>query len=142
MSRSLIAIDFDGTIVDHQYPETGKPVPHAIESIKELQRMGWSVMLWTMRSGETLTEAVNYCERNGIELFCANQNPKQFEWTSSPKLYAQHYIDDAAVGCPLIKNVYRIDGRPMVDWIKILQYFKALKNREREFDARKNQELL
>lgn len=115
-----IAIDFDGTIVDHRYPEIGKPVPGAIDWIKRFQAAGAKVILWTMRSdsrndGPTLTQAVDYLRGNGIELFGVNGNPTQGEWTTSPKAFAHLYIDDAALGCPLRENP-RAGGRPFVDW--------------------------
>ncbi|MCK5019747.1 MAG: hypothetical protein KAS32_22000 [Candidatus Peribacteraceae bacterium] len=110
-------IDFDGTMVDHVYPEIGKPVPGAIEWCKSFMSSGCKIILWTMRSGKELAEAVNYMTENGIELFGVNENPSQHTWTKSPKAYGHIYIDDAAVGCPLIS----IKGynRPCVDWEKI-----------------------
>ena len=114
MNRTL-AVDFDGTIVDHDYPDIGKPVPYAIEWIKCLQAHGVRVSLWTMRSGVELYEAVKYLADNGIVPWAVNTNPEQSEWTDSPKAYAQAYVDDSAVGCPLITNP-RDGGRRMVDW--------------------------
>jgi len=112
-----ICIDFDGTIVDHCYPEIGHPVPMAIETIKVLQGMGNEIILFTMRSGIELAEAVDYLSKNDIELFGVNVNPTQKTWTTSPKAYGHIYIDDAAFGCPM----RLIDGfrRPCVDWVKV-----------------------
>lgn len=116
-----ICIDVDGTIVEHEFPLLGKPVPMALEVMKELQDAGHKLILHTMRSDRTeyndgayLTQAVNYCKENGIELFGANTNPTQKEWTSSPKTYGHIYIDDAALGCPLIHP--NGNARPYVDW--------------------------
>lgn len=109
-----ICVDFDGTIVEHDYPRIGKPVPYAIETIKKLQSMGANIILFTMRSDKTLDEAVKYCNDNGIELYGINRNPSQ-TWTNSPKAYGELYIDDAAVGCPLIST----DSRPYVDWLEV-----------------------
>lgn len=116
----IIAIDFDGTIVDHQYPDIGKEVPGAFQWMKRFQSAGCRLILWTMRSdgarqGPTLTQAVEYCRKNGVEFLGTNQNPEQIDWTSSPKAYAHLYIDDAAFGCPLRINPRR-GGRPFVDW--------------------------
>ena len=108
-----VAIDFDGTIVEHSYPAIGKPVPHALDVMKILQDAGYQLILWTMRSGEELREAVDYCTNNGINLYGINNNPTQSSWTTSPKCYAQIYIDDAALGCPLTLVK---DKRPYVDW--------------------------
>lgn len=115
-----IAIDFDGTIADHRYPDIGAPVPGAFLWLKRFQEAGAKLILYTMRSdspkdGPTLTQAVDFCRRNGVEFFGVNTDPGQSSWTSSPKAYAQIYIDDAALGCPLRENS-RAGGRPMVDW--------------------------
>lgn len=114
-----ICIDFDGTIVDHRFPEIGLPVPGALEWMKEFQAAGAKLILFTMRSdGErnptALSRAVEYLKENGITLYGVNKNPSQVLWTSSPKAYGQVYIDDAAFGCPLIHP----DGfqRPCVNW--------------------------
>lgn len=110
-----IAIDFDGTISDHDYPRIGRPVPGAIEWIKQWKEAGAAIYLWTMRCGAHLDEAVAWCREQGLEFHGVNENPSQKTWTQSPKLYANFYIDDAAFGCPLVVNP-RTDGRPYVDW--------------------------
>lgn len=114
-----ICIDFDGTIVDHRFPELGPPVPGALEWLRKFQEAEAKLILFTMRSdggssGDSLTSAVRYLEENEITLYGVNRNPTQVHWTSSPKAYGQLYIDDAAFGCPLIHP----DGfhRPCVDW--------------------------
>ncbi len=113
MNKSaIIAIDFDGTIVEHKYPAIGAPIKGAIETIKELQARGHKIILWTMRSGKELDEAVAYLQENGITPWGVNQNPEQ-DWSTSPKAYAQIYIDDAALGCPIEKKCF---DRPMVYW--------------------------
>jgi hypothetical protein len=119
-----IGIDFDGTLADHCYPEIGKPVPGAVEGCKELVRRGAKLILFTMRSdseasGPVLTDAVEWCKSQGIELFGVNRNPTQDAWTNSPKAYAHVYVDDAAFGCPLKENP-RSGGRPFVDWSKVM----------------------
>ena len=115
-----IAIDFDGTIVDHRFPRIGNENPGAIRWMKEFQKAGAKLILFTMRSdrpgdGNYLSDAVEYCRNNGVEFFGVNRDPEQDEWTTSPKAYAQLYIDDAAFGCPLRQNP-RMGGKPMVDW--------------------------
>jgi hypothetical protein len=114
-----ICVDFDGTIVDHRFPEIGPPVPGALEWLKKFQNEGAKLILFTMRSdggrsGDSLTRAVNYLKENGISLYGVNKNPTQVHWTNSPKAYGQLYIDDAAFGCPLIHP----EGfqRKCVDW--------------------------
>ena len=112
----IIAIDFDGTIVKHEYPNIGEEVSRAIFWIKKFQEEGAKIILYTMRSDEKLQAAVNYCEKNGIDLWGVNKNPDQYKWTNSNKVYAHAYIDDAAFGCPLISPR---KGRPYADWQKI-----------------------
>jgi len=109
-----ICVDFDGTIVTHEYPRIGRPVHGAIDALKALMKEGHKIILFTMRSGVYLSEAVYYLEENGIELHGVNRNPDQEEWTSSPKAYGQVYIDDASIGCPIY---HPADGsRPYVNW--------------------------
>lgn len=122
MGEIILAVDFDGTIVEHMYPEIGAPVPDAIESLMDFNNFGAKIMLWTMRSGQTLLEAVDYCERNGITLWGVNENPEQ-DWSFSNKQYAHMYIDDAAVGCPLVRPSGR---RPYVDWFPIYEHVMAV----------------
>ncbi len=111
-----ICVDFDGTIVKHEFPKIGEPIPGALESLKVLQKVH-NIILFTMRSGHFLKEAVNYLEKKGIVLYGVNTNPKQLEWTSSPKAFGDAYIDDAAIGCPLIFGKH---FRPYVDWEKVM----------------------
>ena len=109
----IIAIDFDGTCVAHEYPEVGKDIG-AVPVLKKLVERGDQLIPWTTRSGETLQDAVDWFEKNDIPLYGIQKNPDQDSWTSSPKAYAQLYIDDAALGCPL---KYPPNGkRPYVDW--------------------------
>jgi len=117
-----ICLDFDGTVVDHRYPEIGPPVPHAIPWLKKLLRCNAKLILFTMRSdseknGPLLSEAVDYLPGNGITLYGVNRNPEQDRWTSSPKAYGEVYVDDAAFGCPLVQP--KGFARPCVDWKKV-----------------------
>lgn len=114
----IIAIDFDGTIVEHKYPDIGKEVPGAIVSIKRLQEAGAKIVLWTMRSNQELDEAISWLNNKGIILWDVNKNREQGLWTTSPKVYANLYIDDAAVGCPLCTPFKK---RPYVDWKAIMK---------------------
>lgn len=112
----IIAVDFDGTLAEHKYPKIGKQVPGAIETCLQLQECGHKLILLTMRSDDELEEAVEWCRNRGLSgWFGVNENPEQDEWTNSRKVYANHYIDDAAVGCPLVET----DDRPYVDWSKV-----------------------
>lgn len=113
-----VAVDFDGTVVFHEYPDIGQPVPKALDILKRLQ-VDNHIILNTMRGGKELEDAVQWFKQNGINLYGINNNPTQSSWTSSPKVYAQFYIDDAAIGCPLLHDLH---SRPCVDWEKIEKY--------------------
>jgi hypothetical protein len=121
MAKSFrVAVDFDGTIVEHRFPEVGKPVPGALEWLHKWQDAGATLILWTMRSpaqnnyGDCLEPAVAYCEEHGIHFDGVNEGPDDRSWTTSPKVYAHVYVDDAAFGCPL---TFPDNGdRPHVDW--------------------------
>ena len=109
----FVGLDFDGTVVTHDFPDIGKDIG-AISWLLKIQEAGGRIILNTMRSGESLVAAVQFLEDQGVELYGVNQNPSQTSWTSSPKVYAHVYIDDAAFGCPLI---FPDNGkRPYVDW--------------------------
>ena len=132
----IIAVDFDGTCVTHEFPNVGRDIG-AAPVLKALVASGHELILWTMRSdvdkpasddpsiinetGDDLTQAVQWFNDNDIPLWGINENPGQKLWTSSPKAYAELYIDDAALGCPLRKagDV----ARPFVDWNILGEYF-------------------
>ena len=95
-----IAVDFDGTIVEHEYPEIGKEKLFAFQTLKELEKLGALIILWTFRTGKELDEAVEYCRKNGIEFYAVNKNyPEEiFDETVSRKINADIYIDDKNIG--------------------------------------------
>lgn len=116
--KKVIAVDFDGTVVKHRFPEIGEEVPHAVEVLKRLNEAGVRIIVWTMRCGEHLdVHAKEWFEKRGIEVWAYNRNPEQTSWTESPKCYAHAYIDDGAIGCPLIYP--ETNGRPFVDWFAV-----------------------
>ena len=112
-----IAIDFDGTCVTHEFPRIGKDIG-AIPVLKELVEKGHKLILHTMRSGSTLTEAIEWFDAREIPLWSINSNPAQRRWTSSKKIYAHLYIDDTALGAPLILDE-SISSRPFIDWNQV-----------------------
>jgi len=95
-----IAVDFDGTIVEHEYPAIGKDKLFAFETLKELQKHGALLILWTFRAGAELDEAVEYCRVKGIEFYAINRNyPEEvYDSSISRKINADIYIDDKNVG--------------------------------------------
>ena len=118
---NYIAIDFDGTCVTHKYPKIGRDIG-AVSVLKELVESGHKLILNTMRSDLPLAEAVKWFEQNNIPLFGINNNPTQKSWTNSPKVYAHIYIDDAALGTPLLYD--KESGRNYVDWVAVRALLK------------------
>ena len=118
-----IAVDFDGTCVTHDYPKVGKDIG-AAPVLYALYRNGHNIILNTMRDGKELEDAEFWFCENGINLFGSNHNPTQGRWTTSPKVYAHLYIDDAAMGCFLCYNP-EISDRPYVDWKETTSYLHA-----------------
>lgn len=116
MKSQYIGIDFDGTVVKYKYPEIGEVNPGAIECLLDLQAAGHKLILITMRSEDRLAEAVEYLENNGVKLYSVNENPSQKYWTKSNKIFANYYIDDAAIGVPLVSDTI---GKPFVDWDEV-----------------------
>lgn len=124
-----IAIDFDGTCVTHEFPKVGKEIG-AAPVLKKLTDAGHNLILFTMRSdrivagkindnpeiedvyGHFLQDAINWFKKHDIPLYGVNSNPRQ-GWTTSPKAYAQLYIDDAGINAPLI---YSTNKRPYICW--------------------------
>ena len=95
-----IAVDFDGTIVEHKYPAIGEELLFAIETLKELQRRQHLIVLWTFRAGKELDEAVEYCRSRGLEFYAVNKNyPEEvFDDNISRKVNADLFIDDRNFG--------------------------------------------
>ncbi len=109
----IIAVDFDGTIVEHRYPDMGKEIPNAFKVLKKLKADGHILILWTYRSGDELTQAVKFCKRNGFEFYAVNNNSgdEDFDFTYSRKIYADLYIDDRnLLGLPDWNTIYKIVG--------------------------------
>ncbi len=98
--KMIIAVDFDGTIVEHRFPAIGKERLFAFETLKALQRNGHLLILWTFRSGKLLDEAVEYCRKHGIEFYAVNNSYPEEEYTDeiSRKVNADIFIDDRNFG--------------------------------------------
>jgi len=107
----ILAVDFDGTIVEHKYPKIGKALPFAFETLKALQDKGHQIILWTYRSGKELEEAIKFCQSYGIEFYAVNKNypEEQFDSTFPRKIHADIYIDDRNLGgIPSWGEIYRL----------------------------------
>ena len=140
IESKIFAIDFDGTCVTHEFPYVGKDIG-AEPVLKELIENGHKLILYTMRSnknnvfsidnsihavsGNYLSQAVMWFKERNIPLHGIQINPSQTSWTSSPKCYADIYIDDCALGIPLIYGDFdgfgngKFFNRPYVDWKEV-----------------------
>jgi len=103
----IACVDFDGTIVEHAFPKVGKPLPGALETLKELKNAGWKLILFTCREDEGyninkqyLKDAVEFCKENGLEFDGVNESPKDLDFRDNGgrKPYATVYIDDRQFG--------------------------------------------
>lgn len=109
-----IAVDFDGTIVEHRYPDIGKEKPFAIDTLRQLASEGHKIILWTAREGELLEDAVDFCRRRGLVFYAINSDTPEgglsFQGkTSTTKLVADVYIDDRNLGgLPDWGSIYEI----------------------------------
>lgn len=104
-----IAVDFDGTLVENQYPEIGKPVLFAFETLRALQEEGHQLILWTYRCGSKLKEAVDYCESKGITFYAVNKSypEEEYDQQISRKILADLFIDDRNInGLPPWGEIY------------------------------------
>ena len=91
-----IAVDFDGTIVEHRYPRIGEEIPFAVETLKLLQQEKHRLILWSVREGELLDEAIEWCRARGLEFYAANKDYPEEERDHqgfSRKLKADLFIE-------------------------------------------------
>ena len=127
-----IAVDFDGTIVEHEYPKIGKPKLFAFETLKALQKEGHLLVLWTFRAGKPLEEAVRFCAKNGIEFYAVNKSyPEEvFDESISRKIDANVYIDDRNVGgFPGWGEIWHILNPKGLEDDPVQQYKRIQKNK-------------
>ena len=108
----IIAVDFDGTIVEHKYPKIGNEIPFAIETLKKLRDEHHQLILWSVREGELLDEAVEFCRKRGLEFYAVNTNYPEEKGNHqhfSRKLKANLFIDDRNLGgLPDWGTIYRM----------------------------------
>ena len=115
--KAIIAVDFDATIVKDSYPGIGEDNPGAVEVLKELIDNGYRLILFTIRDGNKLEEAIRYCNQKQIDFWGINENPEQEQWSSSDKVFAHIYIDDRGMGVPLTSDGE--DSKPYVNWEEV-----------------------
>lgn len=97
----IIAVDFDGTIVEHRYPRIGEEIPFAVDTLKLLQQEKHRLILWSVREGELLDEAVEWCKARGLEFYAVNKDYPEEQGDHqgfSRKLKADLFIDDRNIG--------------------------------------------
>lgn len=111
----IIAVDFDGTVVKHRYPAIGDEIPFATATLKMLVNDGHKLILWSVREGELLDEAVEWCRKRGVEFWCVNKSyPDELVDDAPPssysrKLKADVFIDDRNIGgLPDWGEIYRM----------------------------------
>jgi len=97
-----IAVDFDGTIVEHRYPEIGKELPFATQTLRMLIEQRHKLILWTVREGQLLDDAVEWCRKRGVEFYAINKDFPEEDISKnrsfSRKLKADVWIDDRNIG--------------------------------------------
>ncbi len=109
-----IAVDFDGTIVEHEYPDIGEERPYATAVLRKLIEKRHKLILWTLREGKLLDEAVAWCKERGVEFYAVNRNVEEQMGDGknaelSTKIQADLFIDDRAIGgLPTWTEIYEI----------------------------------
>lgn len=121
-----ICVDFDGTCVTNEYPEIGKDLPNCAEVLKKLNEKKARIILLTQRDGKKLADAVEWFKKNNIDLYGINDNPSQSSWSKSRKVYADLYIDDRNLGCPLTLHK-SLSDKVFVDWKKVEKMLKEMR---------------
>lgn len=133
----IIAIDFDGTIVENRYPKIGNEIPFAIETIKLIQsELKHRVILWTVREGDELNDAVNFCKSKGLTFYAVNKNHPEPSGPNEPrKLMADMFIDDRNFGgmpdWGLIYNALKENKKEPVNSIEILDQLDRFKSKKK-----------
>ena len=98
--NKTIAVDFDGTLCTNKYPEIGLPNVNLIERLIKLKDNN-TIILWTCRTGEQLSSAVEWCKKHGLEFDYVNENSEltlaKYNYEDSRKITADIYIDDRAM---------------------------------------------
>lgn len=99
----IIAVDFDGTIVEHRYPKIGKEIPFAIQTLRTLIKEGHQLILWSVREGTLLQEALDWCHERGVDFYAANMDEpvtdtQERNRNYSRKIKADLFIDDRNLG--------------------------------------------
>lgn len=133
----VLCVDFDGTCVTHAFPEIGEDI-NAAPLLKTIADNGHKIILFTVRSHsknkenrDYLEEAVEWFKKNGIKLYGINENPDQIKILSTPKPLSDLYIDDKALGAPLMYDEKK-SKLPFIDWLEAsyMLYLKGFVTKE------------
>jgi len=131
----IIAVDFDGTIVDNRLPKIGPELPHAVECLFRLQKEEQhQIILWTVREGDLLEEAIDWCKQRGLVFYAVNKNFPEDKTLGTRKLKADLYIDDLNLGgIPDWELIYRMvkANQPFRNYEEV--YRSAFKVQEKAF---------
>jgi hypothetical protein len=110
---ATIAVDFDGTIVEDRYPEIGEELPFATDTLRMLIKERHRLILWTVREGDSLQQAVDWCHERGVDFWAVNRDYPEEEAHNnnyfSRKIKADYFIDDRGIaGLPDWGQIYQI----------------------------------
>lgn len=97
----IIAVDFDGTLHNGEYPGIGTPATDAVTVMQKLRNDGHYIIIWTCREGNLLTEAINWLLSNNIPFNRVNDHEPENKAKyggNTRKVYAHLYVDDKQVG--------------------------------------------
>lgn len=132
----IIAVDFDGTIVEHKYPAIGEELPFATATLRMLTEQNHQLILWTVRHGKLLQEAVEWCRERGVEFYAVNRNfPEEIVDNEEGycKVNAELFIDDRNLGgLPDWGNIYKMvtSGKGWKDIYKETNEKKVVKKKK------------
>lgn len=130
----IVAVDFDGCLVENEWPNIGKPLAYNIATVQQYMHHGDKIILWTCRTGELLEAALTFCEEHGIRFAAVNDNiPEVIErfGGDARKIYADVYLDDKAERMSELTNArqyrqlhyrdYNWEGKPSEKWLAELE---------------------
>lgn len=123
--KPTLAIDFDGTIaLCREYPFVAEPVKGAVAALRYFNSLNIKFFIWTCRGSQGGADklAAQFLNERGIKSSGFNTNRNQRTWTDSPKMSCTHYIDDRALGCPILRQ----NGVDVVDWDKVMRELTRL----------------
>ena len=109
----IIAVDFDGTVVEHRYPEIGEERLFAIDTLKAFMREGHQLVLWSVREGKLLDDAVEWCRQRGVEFYAVTKTslkkiPARTNTMQGSSGLTSSSMTETSAGC--------LTGAPSIAW--------------------------